>query len=63
MTKTTTPGYRELLDIYFTSKNGKRRAWRMSYSQFRAFPVKLADAELWVATGLATEIPGNPLRP
>lgn len=51
-------------DIYFTisPRTGKRRAWRVSYRQFRAFPMPLADAELAVATGTATDIGRNPFR-
>jgi hypothetical protein len=59
---TTTPGYNTRLAIYFTNdKNGKRRAYRFSHRQFRAFPMPLADAELFIAQDQADEIDGNPL--
>lgn len=50
-------------EVWFTTtKTGKRRAYYYSIQQFRAFPLPLADAELLVASGAATEIPGHPFR-
>jgi len=62
MTTTKTPGYSVRLAIYFgTDKNGKRRAYRFSHMQFRAFPMSLADAELFIAQGQADLLDCNPL--
>jgi hypothetical protein len=58
-----TPGFNTHLEIYFsTDRNGRKLAHRYSRYQMRAFRMPLADAELFVATGQATEIPGNPLK-
>lgn len=60
---TKTPGYNSRLEIYFTTdKNGKRRAFRFSPRQFRAFPIGVAEAELFIAQGQADQIDGNPLK-
>jgi hypothetical protein len=62
--KPKTPGYNCHLDIFFsTAKNGRKLAHYFSRSQMRAFRMPLADAELFVATGQATEISGNPMKP
>ena len=47
-----TPGYNCRINIYFkTDKNGRRRAYYTGRSNpFRAFPLPLADAELFIAT-------------
>lgn len=59
---TKTPGYNCRLAIYFkVDKNGKKRAYRFSHRQFRAFPMPLADAELFIAQGQADQIDSNPL--
>ena len=48
-------------EIWFTTtKTGKRRAYYYSLRAFRAFPMPLAEAELKIATGQATEIAANP---
>lgn len=60
-TTTKTPGYSTRLEIWFKmDKRGKRRAYYFSSMQFRAFPLPLADAELFIATGQADLIDGNP---
>lgn len=60
---TTTPGYNSRLAIYFMNdRNGKRRAFRFSHRQFRAFPMGVAEAELLIAQGEADQIDGNPIR-
>ncbi len=57
-----TPGYNTRLGIYFTTTaTGKRRAFRFSPSQFRAFPIGVAVAELLIAQGQADELEGNPI--
>ena len=38
-------------------KNGKKRAYYCSRSQFRWFPMPLAEAELAVANGTASFVP------
>lgn len=45
---------------FTTAKNGRRMAFEFSRRQFRAFRVPLADAELWVATGVAEKLDGHP---
>ena len=61
--KANTPGFNCHLEIFFsTDKHGRKLAHRFSRSQFRAFRMPLADAELFVAQGQATEIPGNPMK-
>jgi len=40
---------------FTTTKRGTRRAWAYSYLAARAVPVPLADAELDIMTGQATE--------
>lgn len=63
MTTNKTPGYNSRLEIFFsTDKRGRKLAHRWSTRQMRAFRMPLADAELFVATGAADEIPGNPLK-
>jgi hypothetical protein len=58
-----TPGFNYHLEMYFsTDKHGRKLAHRWSNYQMRAFRMPLADAELFVATGQATEIPGNPFK-
>jgi hypothetical protein len=43
-------------EIWFTTtKKGQRQAWFFSRHAFRAFRVPMAQAELELATGLATE--------
>ena len=62
-TKTNTPGYNCHLEIFFSAdKRGRKLAHYWSRGQMRAFRMSLADAELFVATGQATEIPGNPFK-
>jgi hypothetical protein len=43
-------------------KNGKLRAYHFSTQQFRSFPLPLADAEAWIAQGLADQIPHHPFK-
>lgn len=63
-TKANTPGFNTHLEIYFSAdRNGRKLAHRYSRYQMRAFRMPLADAELFVATGQATEISGNPIKP
>lgn len=51
-----TPGFSFHLDIKFiVTKNGKRRATYFSRAAMRWLPVPVANAELFVAQGLATE--------
>jgi hypothetical protein len=51
-----TPGFDFHLDIKFTvTKNGKRRATYFSRRALRWLPVPVANADLFVAQGLATE--------
>ena len=59
-----TPGYSSHLEIWFsTSRNGRQLAHYWSHLAFRAFRLPLADAELWVAQGLATKVAGHPFKP
>lgn len=59
--KPKTPGYNTHLEIFFSvDKRGRKLAHYWSTRQLRAFRMPLAEAELLVATGQATEIPGNP---
>lgn len=63
-TTPATPGYSGHLEIFFaTNKNGRKVAYRWSPRQFRSFPMPVLDAEIFVALGQATEIPGNPMKP
>ena len=52
---TNTPGYNCRIAITFsTNKNGRKLARYTSHRQpFRSFPLPLADAELFIATGAA----------
>ena len=51
----TTPGFNRHLDIKFTvTKNGQRRALYWS-GGLRWLPIPAADADLFIAQGLATE--------
>ncbi len=62
MTTTKTPGYNTRLGIYFTTTaSGKRRAYRFSPSQFRAFPIGVAAAEAFIAQDQADLLDGNPI--
>lgn len=47
---------------YQTDKNGRRVAYRYSWSQLRSFRIGLAEAELLLATGQATLSAGHPLK-
>jgi hypothetical protein len=59
-----TPGYNIHLEVWFaTMRNGRKVAYYWSYGAFRAIRMSLADAELFVSTGQATEIPGHPFKP
>ena len=61
-TMTKTPGYNSRLAIYFkTNAKGQRAAYYFSYSQFRAFRMKLSEAEMFIAMDQADEIAGNPM--
>lgn len=56
-----TPGYSHRLAIWFTTiKGGRRRAWYWAYG--RAFPVPLADAELFIAQDQADQTCCHPLK-
>lgn len=58
---TPTPGYNTRLTIFFSwDKNGRKRAYRWNRSQIRAFPVKLAEAEAWVAQQQVDVLPHHP---
>jgi hypothetical protein len=58
-----TPGYNTHLEIYFTTdRRGRKMAFRWSTYQLRAFRMPLADAELFLAQGQATQISGNPFK-
>ena len=51
---TTTPGYTIRLNIRFTTDAaGRPRASYFSRLSFRWLPVKVADAERWIAAGQA----------
>ena len=51
-----TPGFNIHLDITFkVAKNGQRRATYWSRASMRKLPVPAADADLWIAQGLASE--------
>ncbi|MCF3939918.1 hypothetical protein [Gordonia tangerina] len=44
-------------EIWFTTtKSGRRMAWYFSHAAFRSFRIPLAEAELAIATGQATEV-------
>lgn len=59
MTTTQTAAH---IEIWFgTDSKGRRIAHRWNTRQLRAFRVGLAEAELLIATGQATELPGHPL--
>lgn len=52
------------VEIFFQNdKHGRKVAYRWSRMQFRAFRMKLDEAELLVATGQAIKLDGHPLRP
>lgn len=56
-----TPGYNTRLEVFFqTTARGKRRAYYWDARQFRAFPMPLDKAELFVATGQVDVLPGHP---
>lgn len=58
-----TPGYNTHLYIFFQNdKNGRKIAYRWSHWQMRAFRMGLAEAELFVAQGQATQLSGHPLK-
>lgn len=58
-----TPGYNTHLQIFFQAdRHGRKVAYRWSPMQMRAFRMSLADAELFVAQGQATQIDGHPVR-
>lgn len=58
-----TPGYNTRLDIYFSvDRRGRKMAHYWSWRAMRAIRMPLLDAELFVATDQATEIPGHPLK-
>lgn len=62
-TAAKTPGFDHRIDIWFaTDKRGRRVAYHWSYGAGRAVRISLADAELWIATNLADELPGHPLK-
>ncbi len=47
--------------IWFqTTRKGQRQAYRYDIRQMRTFRMKLAKAEMLVATGQADEIDGHP---
>jgi hypothetical protein len=60
-----TPGYNCRLTIWFTTpaKGGRRRAWYWSFGATRAIPLRLADAELFIAQDQADQTCCHPLRP
>jgi hypothetical protein len=61
-TKTKTPGYNTRLNIYFkTNVKGQRAAYRFDWTQFRAFRMPIAEAEMWIATEQADLLDGNPM--
>lgn len=56
-----TPGYNTHLEIFFKpDKRGRKAAYRMS--QMRAIRISLADAELFIAQGQATQLDGHPMK-
>ncbi len=56
-TASKTPGYNVRLSIRFTTdRNGRVRATRYSSMNQRWFPVKVSDAELWIAQDLADRV-------
>lgn len=63
MSKPNTPGYNTHLHVFFQhDKHGRKTAYRWSRLQMRAFRMSLADAELFIAQGQATQIDGHPMR-
>ncbi len=61
-TTNKTPGYNCRLAIFFGSVNGKKVAYYWSGMQLRAFRMKLAQAENFIAQGQADLIDGHPLK-
>lgn len=62
-TTTNTPGYNTRLAIFFApDKNGRKVAYRWSGRQMRAFRMRLADAEMFIATDAATLLAGHPMK-
>ena len=63
-TSAKTPGFNCRLAIWFTTtKTGKPRAWYIGRQSTRAFPLRLADAEIMRATGTAEVLCCHPWRP
>lgn len=61
--KPNTPGHGEHLEIWFKStKSGGKRAYYFSTFAARALPLPRVDAELWIATGVASEVADHPLK-
>jgi hypothetical protein len=61
MSTAATPNTKPVEWVWFkTAKNDRKMAFRFSRSQFRAFRMPLADAEMWVATGVAEKLNGHP---
>lgn len=48
---------------FSTDRNGRTLAWEWRPLQIRSFRIPLDTARLWVATGSAKDIGGNPLKP
>lgn len=62
-TRAKTPGYNCHLGIFFDlDRNGRRRAYRWSPMQFRAFPMPLDEADAHIAQGHATQLPFHPMK-
>lgn len=62
-TQAKTPGFDMHIEIWFgTDRRGRRVAHHFSRNAFRAVRIPLVDAELFVATGQASEVPGHPFR-
>jgi hypothetical protein len=58
---TKTPGFDMHIEVWFSvDHSGRRVAHHFSRNAFRAVRIPLADAELFVATGQATEVSGHP---
>ena len=58
-TEVKTPGYNCRLSIFFLVGKSKR-AFYWDVQQFRAFPMKLVEAELFIAQGQADELASDP---
>lgn len=51
------------LSVFFQSdRHGRKVAYRWSGQQMRAFRMRLTDAEVFVAQGLATDIGHHPMK-